>query len=230
MCGLDLRPRRGGFEHPEPEVPDHRRATPALCHEALGAAGAPEPAGPGGAVEECSLSEIKVTDKRMFTPDGKLRHEYEELAATATAEAAAESRQPGREPDTESGGKPDAAREPAPPPPRQAAPESASPPPADGREEPAGRPRVELPDEPSAYGAPGILDLVAMLAEPVAIYLGDAPMPDGKSVENLDLARMHIDLLEVLVEKTSGNLTSQETAIVDDLLYRLRMRYVEKRG
>ena len=78
--------------------------------------------------------------------------------------------------------------------------------------------------------APQLLDLVALIAEPVPLYLGDATLPDGRSVENLDAARLHIDLLDVLRSKTAGNLSAQESAVLEDVLYRLRMRYVQKRG
>ena len=64
----------------------------------------------------------------------------------------------------------------------------------------------------------------------LAIYLGDAKLPDGESAENLDMARLHIDLLEVLKNKTAGNLTAQEHTLLEDLLYQLRLRYVQKRG
>ena len=67
-----------------------------------------------------------------------------------------------------------------------------------------------------------------MLAEPVPIYLGDMELPDGQSAENLEMARLHIDLLEVLGQKTAGNLSAQEKAFLDDLLYRMRVRYVQK--
>ena len=69
-----------------------------------------------------------------------------------------------------------------------------------------------------------------MLVQPALIYLGDLPLPDGQPSENLPLARRQIDLLEVLKEKTEGNLTSQESSVFDDLLYRLRMRYLQKKG
>jgi hypothetical protein len=69
-----------------------------------------------------------------------------------------------------------------------------------------------------------------VLAEPVALYMGDAELPDGGSVENLDMARVHIDLLDVLRRKTAGNLSAQEAATLEDVLYRLRMRCVQKRG
>ena len=75
---------------------------------------------------------------------------------------------------------------------------------------------------------PGFVDLVSVLAEPIALFMGDVPLPDGGSAENLELARFHIDLLGVLKDKTESNLSQQESAVLDDLLYRLRMRYVQK--
>ena len=89
--------------------------------------------------------------------------------------------------------------------------------------------RLELPGSPPGLGA-SFYDLAAMLAEPVAIYLGDLELPDGGSAENLEMARLHIDLLDVLRQKTAGNLTAQESDFLEDLLYRLRVRYVQKRG
>jgi len=72
--------------------------------------------------------------------------------------------------------------------------------------------------------------LVAMLAEPAALFLGDATMPDQEPIEDLERARMHIDLLGLLEQKCQGNLNEQESAVLKDLVYRLRLRYVEKRG
>ncbi len=160
-----------------------------------------------------SDKELKVLDKRMFTPDGELREEYRFLAEEATATATAP-------PPAEPPAGRDAAgrREPAVP----AA--AAAPPP---EHEPAAR--LELPATPPGLG-PSFYDLAAILAEPVAIYLGDVELPDGQTAENLEMARLHIDLLDVLRQKTAGNLTVQENAFLEDLLYRLRVRYVQKRG
>jgi hypothetical protein len=156
--------------------------------------------------------EIKVTDKRMFLPDGKLREEYKFLDEKSTAEPAAEP--------------PAAPPAPAPAPAVEARkPEPApqwEPPPAAG---PAGWNASPLPAD--LEGA-SFFDLVAMLAEPVPIYLGDAPLPDGGSAENPEMARFHIDLLDVLRQKTTGSLTAEESAFLEDLLYRLRVRYVQK--
>ncbi|HSS51243.1 MAG TPA: DUF1844 domain-containing protein [Thermoanaerobaculia bacterium] len=150
--------------------------------------------------------EIKVTDKRMFTPDGKLREEYSFLDEKSTAEPPAAAPTPAPAPEVRQ-------PEPAPQwePPRQAG--------------PAGWDSSPLPAD--LEGA-SFFDLVAMLAEPVPIYLGDAPLPDGGSAENPEMARFHIDLLDVLRQKTAASLTAEESAFLEDLLYRLRVRYVQK--
>lgn len=153
--------------------------------------------------------EIKVTDKRLFTPDGKLREEYRFLDEKSTEESAAApavTAAPAAE-----------ARLPEPPPQRE----------PQRRAEPA-PPPVDLPPISEELGGPGFFDLVAMLAEPVPIYLGDARLPDGQSAENLEMAHFHIDMMDVLRQKTAGNLTAQESAFLEDLLYRLRVRYVQK--
>jgi uncharacterized protein DUF1844 len=152
--------------------------------------------------------EIKVTDKRMFMPDGKLREEYRFLDEKSTAEPAAEPPAAAQVPAAE-------VREPEPAP-------QWEPPRAAG---PAGWETSPLPAD---LEGPSFFDLVAMLAEPVPIYLGDAPLPDGQSAENPEMARFHIDLLDVLRQKTAGSLTAEESAFLEDLLYRLRVRYVQK--
>ena len=155
--------------------------------------------------------EIKVTDKRMFTPDGELREEYRFLKEKSTSPVATETA-PAPPPQGEAHSEP---------PPREAPPPAAPPEP---------RTRVDFPETPPELGGPSFFDLVAILAEPVPIYLGDAPLPDGQDATNLEMARLHIDLLAVLRQKTGGNLTAQEAAFLEDLLYRLRVRYVQKRG
>lgn len=157
--------------------------------------------------------EIKVTDKRMFLPDGKLREEYSFLDEKSTAEPAAE---------------PPPAAAPAPPPAPAA--EARRPEPAPQWEPPPGAAPAGWDASPLPADLEGasFFDLAAMLAEPVPIYLGDAPLPDGGSAENLEMARFHIDLLDVLRQKTAGSLTAQESAFLEDLLYQLRVRYVQK--
>ncbi len=108
-----------------------------------------------------------------------------------------------------------------------AAPPPQSPP---GLAEEGGGARLELPGTPPGLGRPTFFDLVSLLAEPIAIYLGDLELPTGESAENLEMARLHIDLLDVLRQKTAGHLSVQEASYLEDLLYRSRVRYVQKRG
>lgn len=168
---------------------------------------------------------VKVLDKRMFGPDGDLREEYRHLQDQEDQEHRESREKPG-EKKTEAAaeeGVSGEARQPSP----AAGPsfEAASAP----RPAPAGTPPA--PDPPTGPGPPvSFYDLVSVLAEPVAIYLGDAKLPDGRSAENLEMARLHIDLMNVLEEKSRGNLSEQEKAVLEDLLYRLRMRYVQKTG
>lgn len=71
--------------------------------------------------------------------------------------------------------------------------------------------------------------LISSLATQAAISLGDIPNPlTGKTEVNLGEARFHIDLLEVLQEKTKGNLTPEEAKGLETILFDLRMRFVEK--
>jgi hypothetical protein len=44
---------------------------------------------------------------------------------------------------------------------------------------------------------------------------------------NLGQAKEIIDILSVLESKTKGNLTTEEQAVLDDLLYALRIKYVD---
>lgn len=107
----------------------------------------------------------------------------------------------------------------APPPPQEPAPQAAAPA-ADEAEA----------DEPPSPDAPSFLELVAMLAEPASVYLGDVPAAGGLAAQNLEMARLHIDILDVLRHKTRGNLNLEESQTLTEVVRRLKMRYVEKRG
>jgi len=187
-------------------------------------------------------SRVKVTDKRLFRPDGELREEYSFLKETEEAKPDAEGAgTAGREESEreERGEERGAEREEAAIETEAGKGEARPRQPGASQAEagtPGPEPGVPTPGEPgttfggSGPGQPSFLDLVSVLAEPVAVYLGDVQLPDGKSAENLELARFHIDLLEVLKDKTAGTLSAQESSVLEELLYRLRMRYVQKRG
>lgn len=166
---------------------------------------------------------IKVTDRRMFTPAGELREEYRHVTESAASRPAAT-----------------ASAQPAPP--RPAQPPAAPTPAARSqaaRSQAAPSPAASSPAAPAGYPEPGMatgepepgfLDLVAMLAEPASIYLQRARVVDGQSSQNLELARLHIELLATLEKKTRGNLDFQEKQLLDDALHQLRLAYVETAG
>ena len=70
---------------------------------------------------------------------------------------------------------------------------------------------------------------IISLASTAALHFGDIPDPQTGERHEPDLvaAQQMIDLISLLQEKTKGNLTPDEAKLVDDLLYELRMRYVQ---
>jgi len=103
--------------------------------------------------------------------------------------------------------------------------------------------RAKAPDqsravdrEPEEYVEPegsGFETLVSYLSTTAMFQLGVLPGPSGERIPpDMANARRTIDLLEVLQEKTRGNLTPAEKRFLEDVLYELRLSYVEveKRG
>jgi hypothetical protein len=67
------------------------------------------------------------------------------------------------------------------------------------------------------------------LASNAMLQLGAIPDPEtNESTINLPLARQSIDILSMLRDKTTGNLTDEEEELFENLLYDLRLRYIEK--
>jgi len=75
-------------------------------------------------------------------------------------------------------------------------------------------------------------DFLFWLATMAAVQFGDIPDPaTGKPIEpNLVGAGHLIEVVGMLQEKTAGNLSADESKLIDSLLYDLRMRFVEAQG
>jgi hypothetical protein len=72
------------------------------------------------------------------------------------------------------------------------------------------------------------IEFVIMHAQNAALFLGQIPNPKtGEPEVNLDLARMFIDQLAMIQEKTRGNLTNEEAKVLSNALSNLQMAYVE---
>ena len=70
--------------------------------------------------------------------------------------------------------------------------------------------------------------LVSSLAAEAMMALGQAPDPSqGHPVVRPELARHSIDMLDMLEEKTKGNLSPDQSQMLDSLLHQLRMLYVQ---
>ena len=151
---------------------------------------------------------FKVTDRRLFNPDGTPRDlPHEEEPAP----------------------KPEPVPQPSAPPAAEA--------PAAPAEASAPRPQAEAPTpraaaddaEPEAQteaqGDEGFLMLVEFLASFAADALGMVNHPGGGGV-NLPLAKQCIDMLGTLHRKTRGNLVGEEQQFLDMILSQLRMQYV----
>lgn len=103
-----------------------------------------------------------------------------------------------------------AASKPAPPPPGAA---------AAGQAGEGGR----APGEPI-----GFKDLLSLLISQALSAMGAFPDPrTGRAMVALDLAKVYIDMLGVLEEKTKGNLTTDESTLLTRAVNELRMEFVE---
>src|ERR1700676_4567536 len=72
------------------------------------------------------------------------------------------------------------------------------------------------------------VEFVMMHAQNAALFLGQIPNPKtGEGEVNLELAKMFIDQLAMIQEKTRGNLTNEEATVLRNALSNLQMAYVE---
>jgi hypothetical protein len=69
---------------------------------------------------------------------------------------------------------------------------------------------------------------IMSLSTSAFVHLGLVEDPVTRQKDkDLELARQDIDLLEMIGEKTKGNLSAQEAEMMEQVLYELRLRFVE---
>src|ERR1700731_3626073 len=167
-----------------------------------------------------------VTDRRKFTMDGELRPdadpspEREERSSTPPPAAASPEPQP-----TVSS--------------PEAASESELPPPPTAEENDQARRAYEMTadrldtairsanpgmDHPPAMSFEQLVQSVYMTA---MMQLGAATHEGQQPQVDILGARQSIDMLGVLAEKTQGNLTTEETRLLESALFELRMAFLE---
>ncbi len=72
--------------------------------------------------------------------------------------------------------------------------------------------------------------LVLSLGSSAIVHLGEAPDPTSgqkREAPDFPMAQQSIDLLAMLQEKTRGNLTAEESRFLENMLFDLRMLYVQ---
>lgn len=166
---------------------------------------------------------FKITDRRLFNPDGSPREDIreeepapapatlEDAGPTQSAVADARPAEPARKGATREAVE-DAARP-------ESRPESAPP-------RRAEREREAREAQPEAGASEEFLMLVEFIASFAADALGMVNHPGGGGGVNLQLAKQCIDMLGTLQGKTRGNLSGEETQFLDMILSQLRMQYV----
>lgn len=142
---------------------------------------------------------FKVEDKRRFSSEGDLRPEFKESAQ-------------GEPPSAASGSSTTDTSAPSAPPdnPRHA-------------ERVSDRPKAGAAEPPITF-----VTFLVGLSTQVLVHLGEIPDPGtGQIQRDLEAAQNIIDLIGIIRDKTRGNLDKDEQPMIDNILFDLRMRYVE---
>lgn len=180
--------------------------------------------------EDEGFKGFKIQDRRRFSAEGELKPEFsgaEEPAVAKPADAKPAASHPGGPPPHVAGAhtsaQPLQQHEAAASGPQQAAA-------AEGYA--AARSAASLEPHPSEVGADaGEISFGAFLislSTEALVHLGEMADPSsGQEQRDLAMAQQLIDILGMLREKTRGNLEHEEQALLDAILFDLRMKYVE---
>jgi hypothetical protein len=87
-----------------------------------------------------------------------------------------------------------------------------------------------MADEPrSEQSGLSFVAFVVSLAHTAAVHFGDVPDPvsGAAGTQSLPAAQQMIDILALLEQKTRGNLTAEERQLLEQVLFELRLRYIE---
>ena len=89
-------------------------------------------------------------------------------------------------------------------------------------------PEIQKADQSNGQTTQRFIEFVMMQAQQAMLCLGRLPYPTtGETMMNLDAARMFIDHLELLREKTQGNLSKDEEKVLTSVLSELQMGFVQ---
>lgn len=169
--------------------------------------------------EEQPSKGFKVQDRRRFSAEGELKPEFSsaEEPSSAPSQDASASAETGAARGTAQppGGAGESARQAA-----AQAPHAAEAHPAQERA------ALGAQEEPAAEI--NFAAFLMSLSTEALVHLGEMPDPaSGAQRRDLAMAQQLIDILGMLRDKTRGNLDRDEQALLDAILFDLRMKYVE---
>ena len=141
---------------------------------------------------------FKVTDRRQFTTEGDIRKQQQPDPGT-----------------------------------QEAPPQEEEPPKASQQKKPQPEAAQEDDQKEEANQDPGqgvnFASFLLSLATTGMVHLGEIPEPStGQKMEDLEAAHQMIDILDILKEKTEGNLSAEESHLLENVLYELRMKFMGK--
>lgn len=161
--------------------------------------------------EKPAPKELKVTDKRIFTPEGDIRQEFQNEIRPVEPEAAQLN---------------DAQAEPPSEPPRPA--EAAAPPKSPESPKPREERRRSLAEKATSPGTP-FANFIQSLVAQAYMFLGMLRDPrQPQPIFDAEAAHETIDILSLLKEKTAGNLTPEEQDFFEAHLGDLKLAYVQR--
>ena len=83
-------------------------------------------------------------------------------------------------------------------------------------------------DTKTLFSELGFSTFILSLSTSALVHLGELPDPvTNEKGANLQLAQQTIGVIELLKEKTKGNLTEEEVKLIDTVLYDIRLKYVK---
>ena len=101
---------------------------------------------------------------------------------------------------------------------------------AAGTDEASQEPTAETQEPPLQFPEINFATFVASLNASALLHLGAIEDPSsGTENKNLPMAKQTIDILSMLQEKTSGNLSTEEENMLKNILYDLRIMYVREK-
>jgi hypothetical protein len=151
--------------------------------------------------------ELKVTDKRIFTPEGDVREEFRADIKPSDPDAAPPPKPPEKPEKPESGGE------------RRK---------SEGQPPPGGERRRTMAERAENPGTP-FADFVQQLIAQAYMFLGMLRSPSSPKPQiDVAAARDMIEILTMLKEKTAGNLTPDEDDFLNTHLGELKLAFVQR--